>query len=175
MSTYDPHDDHLQTPDDLDELVHDAKAAEAAAINNDGPEAQRDFLAGNPRRITLDFDLEEQFLKDVLVTICEGGLCSWAHCERVWDQTGEGLDRSYTKARIRYDHQDQPEGSRTESFTMTLDAVAQGFRNLLAPDFKIGDRIPIIAAIMEDDAGQIDANAADCIAQAVIFGELIYG
>lgn len=31
--------------DELDELVHDAKAAEAAAINNAGPDAQREFLA----------------------------------------------------------------------------------------------------------------------------------
>jgi len=29
---------------DLDELVHEAKAAEAAAINNAGPEAQREYL-----------------------------------------------------------------------------------------------------------------------------------
>jgi len=31
-------------PEDLDELVHEMKASEAAAINNDGKEAQIEYL-----------------------------------------------------------------------------------------------------------------------------------
>ena len=38
-----------------------------------------------------------------------------------------------------------------------------------------GNRACILSALAEDDAGQIDSDAADCILQIATFGELRYG
>lgn len=54
----------------------------------------------------------------------------------------------------------------------TIDAavVRKGLAKLIEPGFDISDNIR--ASILEWD---IDAEAADCIIQAALFGELVYG
>lgn len=65
----------------------------------------------------------------------------------------------------------------SEFFTVDAGQVAQGIARLAIPGFKINPalRTSILKAVAQDDAGGVDAEAADVIVQAAIYNELMFG
>lgn len=67
----------------------------------------------------------------------------------------------------------------TSVHTVTIDDVARGIRRILSEGNPIGLNKTIISAVaaasVENDAGEIDVEVADCILQAGIFDEYRYG
>lgn len=107
----------------------------------------------------------EEFLSDVVIGAVEGGTGYWAQV-------------------VEYRHSDGPARATlvdldddTESYHVTTDVVAHGIYVILSPVFQIGDtlRAMIRQASLEDDAGQLDAEACDVIVQAGLFGRIVYG
>lgn len=67
--------------------------------------------------------------------------------------------------------------SAGHAFLLDIDAVSNGLAAIRENDriCNEGLRALIVSADRANDAGSIDANAADVIAQAAMFGEVIYG
>jgi hypothetical protein len=115
----------------------------------------------------------EQFLADVLVCIVEdGGYNSWRRIKAGSYQydppaeahasilcLGDGAPEEYSEHEV------------------TLDTIAAGIAKLQGGEIQINSELLgwILAASAKNDAGDIDAEAADCILQAALFGELVYG
>lgn len=131
-------------------------------------------------KMTMEIDLPDDFLKDILTTICETpgayGSAYWLTVEKV--TKGEPSD--YTEVELAYDLEEGEEGDCKGRFTLGLAQIAEGIVRIItgAPDklslheSNIGR---VVAAVAAKDSGQIDGDAADWIAQAAIFGKVIYG
>ena len=122
------------------------------------------------------------FLAEVVVTAAESGVHYWAELsEYDWDDDGKGeiTDASF---RVRGFDGDIPNdvGSVDRALEwqlVDLDTIERGIEALRDPGFQVNPRIQaeIFAGERVNDAGMIDANGADVIVQAAVFGEIIYG
>lgn len=108
-----------------------------------------------------------QFLADVLTTAVEGGTGYWA-------AIGGYKFEPASEAQAFFHIEDEPD--RQPEF-VGLDAIAKGIGRVLDPEFKVRADIREQVALgsRENDAGEIDADGADVIVQAAIFGEIVYG
>lgn len=117
----------------------------------------------------------EQFLSDVIVTAIEGGIGYWAVC----------LQYQWEGNVVVTDHRQHGGGtlaiiSPTDTgsiYTITPNTIAHGIAVLQADSTVCAAslRDKILAASRENDAGEIDSEAADVIVQAGLFGEVVYG
>lgn len=115
----------------------------------------------------------EQFLADVLVSIVEdGGYNGW---RRVRRDTYQYEPPAEARASILCLGDGRPE--EYSEHEVTIDTVAAGIAKLQGGEIQINSELLgwILAGSAKNDAGDIDAEAADCILQAALFGELIYG
>lgn len=123
----------------------------------------------------------EQFLRDILCTAVEGGTNYWAQVSgikregyRADAKVGEPgfSDWSY----VGYTLHDMQEDGKKHRVTSAT--VERGIK-LLTQDTKVklseNLRKSILLANVTLDGGDIDSNIADCIVQAGIFGEVVYG
>lgn len=121
----------------------------------------------------LSRETHAEFYSDSICTAIEGGIGYWSVCrEYRWD----GLAPEDIYATIQeQDEWDQVEHAKV----MRIDwkTIRYGIRRILAGEVPI--RRDLLAAIKEGyaekDAGYIDADAADCIVQAALLGEIRYG
>lgn len=149
------------------------------------------------RPLTITVKVTDDFLEGVLVTAYEGGIGYWF---RGLDQKQSEQGYSWIAG---YDHEDAfiesglpggcgavaldewiEAGNGTE-FVTVLDAevVMLGITRLLSGEAQVNDTylgyiltdVLANAADPTDGGGMIDSSAADCIVQAGIFGEVVYG
>jgi hypothetical protein len=142
----------------------------------------------------------EQFLADIITAAVEGGTGYWAQCARYkW----EGLDAKDVHAVLLAEDDDDAREKRREAgakkraetgdgrltvdealaiegggaLLLNIDAVARGIGRITRGEIQINASLKklIAEASRENDAGDIDADAADAIAQAALLGELTYG
>lgn len=131
-----------------------------------------------------------QFLGDIITTAVEGGTGYWAQVSQYqWLDTftfeqpfgkvmvvvGE-RQGDHTRATL-HEMKDDEDGYKAEGLDLTLDAVAVGIHRIVTGKVPINAtlRQTIARASRENDAGDIDADGADAIAQAALLGELVYG
>lgn len=111
----------------------------------------------------------EQFLSDVIIGAVEGGTGYWA---QVSGYHWSDAEPASTRATLH----DMEDG---RTFKLDIDAIARGVAIVVDErgEFRLNDelRASIVMADRENDAGFIDADGADAIAQAACFGELVYG
>lgn len=108
------------------------------------------------------------FLQDVLITAVEGGTGYWAACSGYfWD------DDSPEDARVTL----HPEDVQDENHLVTVETIAKGIALIRTNTVLLNSTLRkwIVEADRENDAGMIDADGADVIVQAALFGEIIYG
>ena len=127
-------------------------------------------------------DAECAFLTNIVAIAVEGGIGYWSWCSdyRWYSPTlsgGSALhqdDKCNAYATIR---EIEEPAEVDGAIHLDLDVVAKGLARLLHPGFAV--RSDIAAAALEAretrDAGLIDAEIADCIVQAGLFGKLVYG
>lgn len=127
-----------------------------------------------------------KFLADILTTAIESrsyGVGAWAEVNKYqWSDPTLGKsspdvpDGYYAYAQIR--PMDEPE---TEVFEVTMDVIASGLRRLLSGDLTFyPSGYDGLSELREADRtngaeGDYDAEVADAVVQAGIFGELVYG
>ena len=114
------------------------------------------------------------FLANVLITAVEGGIGYWAHTEKYhWKQDKEG---NMIEASVRIRDSEEHTGRWYE---VTLETIATGIARLKDKEKKIAFNPQLKEAMLladnEDDASYIDAAIADCIVQAALFGDIVYG
>lgn len=123
--------------------------------------------------ININIDLEEQFLYDILTTFVESGWSDWAR----FTEVNREVDTLDVLSITLIDVEDSG-----KSFDVGIDEVFTGLCRIVGKD-NDGKHVDISSSILdyvmrgvrEQDAGDIDAIGADCIVQAAIFGELVYG
>lgn len=151
------------------------------------------------KQITVDssvYELSDEFLSKVLQVAAEGGCSYWADvsiesegdaagpdgardfdlsdyveddAEEQGDERGDALE--YTAASFLA--QDDP----AQGGTLDLQGIADAIERIGNNEVDVAPAIReiIMAAVEEDDASDIDAEAADCIVQIGLFDEVVYG
>lgn len=142
----------------------------------------------------------EQFLADIITAAIEGGTGYWASVARYkWEDrepkhvcaaiivtdddegrakrraAGAAKREATGEAKLTVDEALAIEGSDVHA--ITIETIAAGIGRITRGELTIREdlRRLIAEASRENDAGDIDADAADCIVQAALFGELVYG
>jgi hypothetical protein len=125
-----------------------------------------------------------RFLGDIITSAVEGGTGYWAQVSQYqWvDRKGEvhvvtGERVGDEPRAVLHPLKDDESGYEPEGEVLTLDRVAFGLRTLLGHRFGVRADLKAIIdyANHKDDAGDIDADAADVIVQAALFEEIVYG
>jgi hypothetical protein len=123
----------------------------------------------------------ETFLSDIIVTALEGGIGYWTVCDHYQvrdDSTDEvrvivGRERAGndTRAVVRVvDFEGENYDDTPREITLT--SIESGIRVLLNGSYPLAKNLRL--AYTDNDAGLLDADDADCIVQASMFGEIVY-
>lgn len=151
-------------------------------------------MKNNPT-ITIDqvaYELSNEFLSQVLETAVEGGCSYWA--DVTIEDAEEGSDpdgarafgmSDYSDDDERDDDEDQPvyraasflaSKDPTKGGTLDLQGVADAIERLASGDVEVPPAIReiVVEAVQNEDAADIDAEAADCIIQIGLFDEIVY-
>ena len=112
------------------------------------------------------------FLAGVVVTAVEGGINYWGDIRKYrWREDDE---RNFTEASVEVKVNDTPDA---EWLTVDMAVIQQGIKAIRKGDFQV-NRVIVSYVVLGDrnnDAGEIDSDAADCIVQAGLFGAIVYG
>jgi hypothetical protein len=124
------------------------------------------------QKVQIEMELKDAFLAAVLCTAIEGAIEYWASVPK---DSVVSREDDYVSAKI-VESEASTDGEDPKEKTIGYAELADGIRkallvNPLDPDI----RASILQAVCEDDAGFIDAQAADVIVQMAVFGELVYG
>ena len=106
------------------------------------------------------------FLADLVCTAVEGATGYWAAVSAYKWTDGPANTRATLV--------DEDTG---ETYALTIDAVALGIERIERREVTVNAtiRAGILAASAANDAGQLDADDADVIAQAGLLGNIVYG
>lgn len=139
------------------------------------------------------YELNAGFLSQVLETAVEGACSYWADVlpADADDDEGNGGDREldmsdYVEEDDDEDDEDTPRYTAasflvskdpTQGGTLDLEGIADAIERVVSGEVDISPAIReiITAAVRDDDAAEIDAEAADCIVQVGLFDEVVYG
>ena len=125
----------------------------------------------NTITITTEVTLSDDFLRDVLITAVEGGIGYWCSLSEyrhsaedpycIVDEVYEADEDEYATLPCRVATGDIARGI----------ALIVGRETSLSPH-GVG---VVVNALMQDDAGELDADSADWIFQAALLGDVIFG
>ena len=129
--------------------------------------------------IKIEVEIKDEMINDIFITAIEQGIGYWAVASQT-EYTGEGSSLTYVSAMLADREEAFTWGSRSRlEFTwhrLDKDVIVKGIERIMSGE--VGIRSDLHAQISESiraDDCDIDADAADCIVQAGIFGELVYG
>lgn len=110
-----------------------------------------------------------QFYKDILITAVEGGVNYWC---RVSPGTYEP-----DAGRVTLVEDENPKGKKRKRYALTWPSIQRAVQLVLDPKFRIREdlRDTLRRAYVTCESGDIDAELADCIVQAAIYGEIVFG
>lgn len=137
-------------------------------------------------KIEIEVPVTDEFIGDILVTAFDGaygGCWYWAKSGRLdWPELKDG---QWATVYIKFDTDCCPSPMQRTVYRQMVasggvkvdqETVTVGIARILADEGypqSFRDRIRI--AVQNLDAGEIDANDADCIIQEGLFGKQIYG
>ena len=110
-------------------------------------------------------NLTQRDIDDIMVTALEGGIAHWCrHADIVGDRLGEYASDQISRggSLVLYDTES------SDKWELTLEKFLNGVKLYLEEGCHVQ---------VEDnriDAGDIDANDADCIIQFALFGEVVF-
>jgi len=117
--------------------------------------------ATKPRIIHVAIELDQEFLRDVLSTAICGGITYWADITE------------HTEDLCEIAPKESPDDF--ESQALSIDHMAIGIRHALEKDScAMHIRKAITNAVQYKDAGCIDADCADVIAQLAVFEKIVF-
>ena len=112
-----------------------------------------------------------EFLSDILETALYGGIDYWCANVKVHKTKISADTRLVTGIEVL------PDEDAAEYLHVTYQSMVEAIQKLCENRVQVNDQIrqAIYAAVTENDAGQIDATAADVIVQVAAFDEIVYG
>ncbi len=113
----------------------------------------------------------QQLLADILIGAVEGGTGYWATVSD-YHHSGPPAQTSATLHEIEPGDEPHPGGRE-----VTTETIEEGIQKILNPYFRVCThlRAAMTHAHNQGDACGLDAEAADAIVQAGMFGEIVYG
>lgn len=118
-----------------------------------------------------------QFIHDVFVTACEGGINYWADIKFYRWSLGKQFQYKKDLENFRADICDMEDENK--EFLINKEVIEKGFSLILAgPVEGLHEcyRGPLMSCIQtNNEDGFMDAESADWIVQLGLFGEVIYG
>jgi hypothetical protein len=120
------------------------------------------------RTISLEVEVEDEFLAGILTAGIEGGIGYWSVCHSYkW-----AADPDHPVAIISEDEEGENPDVKRE---LNNEVIFNGITKLLQSKEAMKTQKLLISAIKNNDAGEMDAGDSDVIIQMAIFGEVIYG
>lgn len=115
--------------------------------------------------------VNKDFADGVIETVSEGAVAYWAIASDYnWDATEPNKPLS-----VRVREFEEP----NKEIVLDREAIQRGIDIIASQThgFEIGQELfgAILWGARENDSSFIDRNGADCIVQAAMFGELVYG
>jgi hypothetical protein len=119
--------------------------------------------------VTLQLEVSDQLCKDLLTTAFEGGSAYWLACDRV--------EREPDLAVIRIVGCCDREDDTTKWPDATLETMREGIRLLLSGEVQVNatTRNNLFTCVVSPDNGDFDADDADCVLQAGLLNDIVYG
>lgn len=123
-------------------------------------------------------EVDEGFIKDILDTVAEAS-SYWADFKVLDYYPSDNSWSSVKSIRIREQEASTDEG--VKEFVMDEVAVIRGVKRVLQPkedgEYLTNDahRTSILKAIIENDMANMDVWDVDCVVQAAMFNEIVYG
>ncbi len=123
-------------------------------------------------KITVGLEVTDQLCADVMCTALEGGIGYWAQADKI-EKAGD----EYKSCLLAELNDDESGYQWDKPMTLNYDVIREGMRRLLSGEVKGPDDIRdwILTDIVNNESVNIDADAADCIVQAGLLGEIRYG
>lgn len=117
----------------------------------------------------------QEFLWDIFVTAVEGGINYWARIGRY--RPGEDLEPNDDFYAEIVDPISVDENGSGVNYIINQQVIIRGLDLICTNKVQLNSTITkdILYANMKNDGGEIDAERADCIVQAGLFGKVIYG
>jgi hypothetical protein len=136
----------------------------------------------------------EEFLSDIIICAIEGGTGYWAQVIRykhtdlppaeihavIFEEDDEGAALEFSNTYLAK-HGKRPSAADVvaagKAYRIDIEVIARGIAKVKEKDFGVNGSIlsAILTSDRDNDAGDIDADAADVIVQAALFGKLVYG
>lgn len=115
--------------------------------------------------VTIRKELSTEFLKEVMDSAIDA-ISDWGRVESL----GES-------AYMVFDVEDNDDGLPAPLTLLTLKTLANGIEEILSGGVEIfsGGNCTIFQAVAEDDASYLGYSELDCIVQAGMFGEIVFG
>jgi hypothetical protein len=125
----------------------------------------------NTRKLTVELDVELAFLSALLSMVADGS--------QYWATTTvieRNDDNEPSKLRVVEDSAGREEAGPI-NIKIGYDELLAGFKKIQEPTFKIDPdrRRRLLEGASQNDAGIPDPSDVDCLLQAFVFGELVYG
>lgn len=156
-------------------VVHDATRSRVLARVDDQADAAIVCSALNERERAVETVLagrirtpqRAEFLRDVAITAAEGGVNYWGGVVAYDPDAGT----------FRVEETDGMGGGDGPVHTVDGDLIERGIARLAVPGVQCAADIRgwVLRGSATNDAGEIDADAADVIVQVGLFGEIVYG
>lgn len=141
--------------------------------------------------ITIKATITDQFCRDVLCTAVEGGSNYWAGFRTLGTYYNEAIDYDeYATVAVHEWHDPDGDNDDFTEYTIGLIELRAGIARLInggmldkdIPGRKPGQddahldyRMQVLRAVINDDAGEVDADLADLILQASALSCIRYG
>ena len=126
------------------------------------------------RELAIKVVLKDDFLWDIFVTALEGGIGYWSRCSE------------YKPWKDGADHEEDYEnflavitvrsGEDIVTHTINSAVIHRGIMRILSKEVSLSDQLyGWLFTGVTSDSGMIDADVADCVVQAGLFEEIVYG
>jgi hypothetical protein len=124
-----------------------------------------------PVTVTLTCNVDKQTLFYLFVTALEGGIGYWSVCDQYhWCAEGGEDDLDGFYATVEETEEDAPVTHRIDAA-----CILRGLQFFAQPGNGYKHVRQVARAVLMGDDADYDAGDADCIVQAGLFGEVVYG
>lgn len=122
-----------------------------------------------PPYVPIPEEKREEFRRDVLTIALEGGIGYWCACDE--------LARDNELNVIKFMAHPAEQDTEFEAAEVTVQTAELGIARILTKKVGVNDDVfkDVLLAHVESDACHLDAADADCIVQAGLFNEVIFG
>ncbi|MDE3022786.1 MAG: hypothetical protein KGI54_13170 [Pseudomonadota bacterium] len=124
--------------------------------------------------IQLELPIPEALPNELFTTALEGGIGYWSVCvsQYHWSNPDGTEDLTGFNVTVELTDEEDP-----EEFIINRDVIELGIKRILEGGITVNDTIreSLFIAVVDYENRDCDAEVADCVVQAGLFNEIVYG